>query len=73
MGAGNERADGGQRGLHGRAYTTEFDRRFAGKLRGAWVLVGPSQPLVNPDAPMTRADSVRLDSLRAIASGAQRR
>jgi len=43
---------------------SEFDRRFAGKLRGAWVLVGPSTPLINPDGPMTRTDSARLDSLR---------
>jgi carboxypeptidase Q len=43
---------------------SEFDRRFAGKLRGAWVLVGPSTPLMNPDGPMTRTDSSRLDSLR---------
>src|SRR6185436_8135040 len=43
---------------------SEFDRRFAGKLRGAWVLVGPSTPLMNPDGPMTRTDSARLDSLR---------
>ena len=43
---------------------SEFDRRFAGKLRGAWVMLGPSTPILNPDAPPTRADSGRLDSLR---------
>ena len=43
---------------------SEFDKRFAGKLRGAWVMLGPSTPMVNPDAPVTRTDSVRLDSLR---------
>jgi hypothetical protein len=45
---------------------SEFDRRFAGKLRGAWVMIGPSTPLLNPDAPPTHADSVRLDSLRRL-------
>jgi carboxypeptidase Q len=42
----------------------EFDQRFAGKLRGAWVMIGPSTPILNPDAIPTHADSVRLDSLR---------
>src|SRR6185436_5272360 len=41
----------------------EFDRRFAGKLRGAWVLIGRQFPRWNPDA-YTPADSVRIDSLR---------
>jgi hypothetical protein len=45
---------------------SEFDRRFAGKLRGAWVLIGPSTPVANPDAPATHSDSVRLDSLRRL-------
>lgn len=42
----------------------DFDRRFAGKLRGAWVLLGPAFQLVNPaDPPVTHTDSVRADSL----------
>jgi carboxypeptidase Q len=41
----------------------DFDRRFAGKLRGAWVLVGRPFPRWNPDA-YTPADSARIDSLR---------
>lgn len=41
----------------------EFTRRFAGKLRGAWVMRGVAYPRVNPDA-YTPADSVRVDSLR---------
>lgn len=44
----------------------EFDRRFAGKLRGAWVMLGPSTPVANPDAVPTHSDSVRLDSLRRL-------
>ena len=44
----------------------EFDRRFAGKLRGAWVMIGAPWPLANPDAPATHIDSVRLDSLRRL-------
>jgi hypothetical protein len=43
----------------------DWDRRFAGKLRGKWVMVGPAAPMANPDGPpMTHADSSRLDSLR---------
>jgi carboxypeptidase Q len=43
----------------------DWDRRFAGKLRGKWVMVGPAYPNSNPDGlPMTHADSSRLDSLR---------
>jgi hypothetical protein len=45
---------------------SEFDRRFAGKLRGAWVLIGPSWPIANPDAAATHTDSIRLDSLRRL-------
>lgn len=41
----------------------DFDRRFAGKLRGAWVLLSPPYPRVNPDA-RNVGDSVRVDSLR---------
>ena len=32
-----------------------FDRRFAGKLHGAWVLLTRPYPRVNPDAPSARA------------------
>jgi hypothetical protein len=47
----------------------DFDRRFAGKLRGAWVLLGPALPLTNPATPpITHADSAHQDSLvRALA------
>ena len=47
----------------------EFDRRFAGKLRGAWVMLGAAAPIANPvDPPVTHADSVRVDSTtRAFA------
>jgi carboxypeptidase Q len=47
----------------------EFEKRFAGKLRGAWVLLGAAQPVVNMAAPpVTRADSTRQDSVvRALA------
>jgi hypothetical protein len=41
----------------------DFDSRFAGKLRGTWVLVSPPYPRVNPDASSVR-DSLRVDSLR---------
>lgn len=41
----------------------DFDARFAGKLRGMWVLLSPPYPRVNPDAPSSR-DSLRVDSLR---------
>jgi len=41
----------------------DFDRRFAGKLRGAWVMLSPPYPRTNPDAPSPR-DSARVDSLR---------
>ena len=51
----------------------EFAERFAGRLRGAWVLIGPPQIVVNAAAPpVTHADSARLDSLRqAIAPRTQ--
>lgn len=43
----------------------EFKRRFAGKLSGKWVMIGPAYPNVNPDGPtLTHADSMQLDSLR---------
>lgn len=43
----------------------DYQRRFAGKLRGKWVMIGAAYPNVNPDGPpMTAADSAKLDSLR---------
>ena len=47
----------------------EFQKRFAGKLRGAWVMLGAAQPVVNMADPLvTHADSVRQDSIvRALA------
>jgi carboxypeptidase Q len=43
----------------------DWDRRFAGKLAGKWVMVGPAYPNANPDGPpMTHADSAHLDSAR---------
>jgi hypothetical protein len=47
----------------------EFDKRFAGKLRGKWVLLGLAQPVVNAADPLvTHEDSVRQDSIvRALA------
>ena len=44
--------------------TEEFNRRFAGKLKGAWVMIGPSTPLRNSDAPGVVADSIRVDSMQ---------
>ena len=42
----------------------EFDKRFAGKLRGKWVLLGDAQPVVNAADPLvTHADSARQDSV----------
>jgi carboxypeptidase Q len=41
----------------------EFQSRFTGKLRGAWVMLSPPYPRVNPAA-KTPADSARVDSLR---------
>ncbi len=47
----------------------EFQKRFAGKLHGAWVMLGTAQPVVNLADPLvTRADSMRQDSIvRALA------
>ena len=44
--------------------TAEFNQRFAGKLKGAWVMVGPSTPVRNSDAPGVVADSIRVDSMQ---------
>jgi hypothetical protein len=44
--------------------TEEFNQRFAGKLKGAWVMLGPSTPVRNSDAPGVAADSIRVDSMR---------
>ena len=42
----------------------EFDKRFAGKLRGKWVLLGDAQAVVNAADPLvTHDDSVRQDSI----------
>jgi hypothetical protein len=42
----------------------EFDKRFAGKLRGKWVLLGTAQPVVNAADPLlTHEDSARQDSI----------
>jgi hypothetical protein len=54
----------------------DFDARFAGKLRGAWVMLARPYPRTNPDAFSVR-DSLRVDSLRRAMraqrlSGAQR-
>ena len=43
----------------------EFEQRFAGKLRGAWVMTGKPFPRTNPDAP-DPVDSLRVDSLRKL-------
>jgi carboxypeptidase Q len=43
----------------------DFERRFAGKLRGVWVLLSPPYPRVNPSAPIA-GDSARVDSLRRV-------
>lgn len=43
----------------------DFDRRFAGELRGAWVMTTAPYPRVNPDIPSAR-DSARVDSLRLL-------
>jgi hypothetical protein len=47
----------------------DFAERFAGRLRGAWVLIGAPQVVVSAASPpVTHADSARVDSLRqAIA------
>jgi carboxypeptidase Q len=44
----------------------DFDRRFSGKLRGAWVMLAAPYPRTNPDAP-SAVDSARVDSLRRVA------
>ena len=47
---------------------TDFDARFAGRLRGKWVLQRGPAYLWNPDGPAsTRADSINLDSLKRAA------
>ena len=43
----------------------DFDSRFAGKLRGAWVMLERPYPRVNPWGATAR-DSARVDSLRRI-------
>ena len=49
----------------------DFNARFAGKLRGKWVLARGPVTIWNPDGPtMTPADSTRLDSLRRAAYAA---
>ncbi len=46
----------------------EFNRRFKGKLAGAWVMIGSAYPNVNPDAPTPSPQAVtRLDSIRNAA------
>jgi carboxypeptidase Q len=43
----------------------EFNRRFKGKLAGAWVMVGRAQPVENmAEPPVTTADSAHADSIR---------
>src|SRR5262249_17425905 len=42
----------------------DWNRRFAGKLRGKWVMVGPAYPKENPDGlPMKPADYSPIESL----------
>ena len=49
----------------------DFNARFAGKLRGKWVLARGPVSIWNPDGPpMSVADSTRLDSLRRAAYAA---
>lgn len=43
----------------------DFDRRFGGKLRGAWVMLVAPYPRTNPAVPSVR-DSLRVDSLRRV-------
>lgn len=45
------------------ASRADYDRRFAGKLGGAWVMLSSPTPLFNPDA-ASAGDSARVDSLR---------
>lgn len=50
----------------------DFQSRFAGKLRGAWVMLAAPYPRMNPAA-RSPADSIRVDSLRrALRSRSQR-
>jgi carboxypeptidase Q len=52
--------------MHMNATTSaDFQTRFAGKLRGAWVMLAEPYPRMNPAA-RTPADSVRVDSLRRV-------
>jgi len=45
----------------------EFNRRFRGKLGGAWVMMGLPYPVDIPSVPLlTHADSAQLDSLRRV-------
>src|SRR5206468_6225794 len=47
----------------------DFARRFAGKLRGAWVMTAPATPVTNPDGPkLSSADSTRLAAARRAAN-----
>lgn len=46
----------------------EYERRFAGKLRGAWVMIGAASEITNPDGPHSPADSARADSIRRAAA-----
>jgi carboxypeptidase Q len=41
----------------------DFDRRFAGRIKGAWVMLSAPYPRTNPFYPDAR-DSARVDSLR---------
>ncbi|MDB4908493.1 MAG: hypothetical protein JWO05_3277 [Gemmatimonadetes bacterium] len=44
----------------------EFDAKFAGRLRGAWVMVTPAIPVANPEAPLDPPARAKFDStLRA--------
>ena len=42
----------------------EFERSFAGRIRGAWVMLAPPYPRLNPGG-ADPVDSARVDSLRA--------
>jgi carboxypeptidase Q len=46
----------------------DYSRRFAGKMRGAWVMIGPAYAVLNPDTRVTPADSQRVDSIRRAAA-----
>src|SRR5688572_30307260 len=47
------------------ATRADFDLRFAGKLKGAWVMLERPYPRVNPWGASAR-DSARVDSLRRL-------